>query len=137
MIERFFIKKFLLYPFINRFRLWGGLIFLHRFARRGIFFGWLSSLVIMGIAIGLVGLIELPLGVLKSLGLPVWIHFLAGLLVALPFSGLLIISLDLFLVGARAPKQPVFGNLLWSASHDARWNAYIVWLEEQRNGAKE
>ena len=137
MIERFLIKKFFLYPFINRFKLWGGLIFLHKFARRGILHGWSAAIFMMLIAISLFWLLEIPLGLLRGIGMPAWIHFFAMLAYAIPIGGIMAIAFDLFLVGVRAPNKFIFGNLFWSESHDTRWRGYLSWLKDQKNGTEE
>ena len=136
MIERFFIKRFFLYPFINRFKLWGGLIFLHKFARRGILFGWFSAFVVGGLAVVFFMTAEFILGLLLDYGMPHWIYLLACFIYVMPLTALMVITFDLFYVGFSSPNQFLFGNAFWSKTHEGRWQKYVTWLEEQKNGTK-
>lgn len=137
MIERFFIKRFFLYPFINRFKLWGGLIFFHNFARRGIFFGYLCALAVGSIAVSFFLSVEFILGILLDFGMPHWLYLAFCVLYLVPLAGLTVITFDLFFVGIRAPNQFLIGSIFWSESHENRWKSYMSWLVEQKNGTKE
>lgn len=135
MIGKFFINWFFLYPVIDRFNLWRGLVTLQRFARRGLFFGYISALMLICIAIGLVGVLEFPLRMFREFGMPVWVHVAAMLFYAVPFGGIVGLAMELFIVGLRAPDQPLVKNFFWSQKHQERWDANILWLEEQQHGA--
>jgi hypothetical protein len=128
------IRLFFLYPMISKLRLWGAVIYLSEFSRRGILFGYVAALFMVCLSIVMVAAVEFPLRGLQSLGMPVWLHFSLGIILVIPVGCCFALASDCFWLGVRAPNQPLLGNLLWSESHEEKWVAHRAWLEEQKNG---
>nr|WP_319250236.1 hypothetical protein [uncultured Celeribacter sp.] len=132
MISKFLIKRFFLYPVIKRLNLWNELIWLFEFARKGILFGYLSALVMIAVAVGVVGIFEYPVRFLRDFGMPLWAHLLAIPFYVVPASALMVLSIELFVIGIRAPNQPILGNLFWTESHERCWHEFLLWIREQQ-----